>query len=251
MSERGPVDVLVRVVGNNEFVTDPVRFPADVLRKRRNFDKVWDEFDLIIKTHFFQTPPPGKVASPTNPTILLQETTGDQHKWQHTRWSTFNWDEPHSWPDYFERNVTNGEASTIFVEFHIGWDFRVTGSSVNVHEEVEKFLEWENHLSAAGHGDTKLEEKTLKRVVIEGKSHYFVEDTWNAARWFPQRFVEPEGSCDICKAAAEEAGSFRKLRAKTRKAMAEYESASNITTGMGNISVGEQKDDPADVEMTG
>ena len=107
-------------------------------------------------------------------------------------------------------------------------------------------------LTAAGHGDAKMEEKVLKRLVIEGNNRHFIEDTWNTAKIMPLRApIEPATACEKCKAAAEEAGGFSKLGGRIREAMAEWEGASNIASGMGNISVAEQKDEPVDVEMSG
>ncbi len=253
MPVRNPdtVQILVRIVGNNEFVTDTWKFRADVLRTRTNFSDVWEKFDRIITTRFHQdqNPAPGQVLSRHPPTIVLQETTSDPHKWKHTRWSTFNWDDTHKWPPYFERNVLKGNASTLFVELHIGWGFIVPGTE---DKSVKAWSRFEEALIAAGHGDANLEEKILKRVIVEGRSHRFIEDTWNTARTMPHRApVEVVESCVKCQAAADAAGSFSKLKGRTKAAMAEWEGAKHITTGMGNISVGQSKEEPADIEMTG
>jgi hypothetical protein len=251
MSERSAysVDALVRVVGNNEFVTHEFRLPGWALRHRNTFtDCVWKELGTIIDAQFFQAPPQGQILSLHPPVFLLQETTSGNHKWKHVQWSTLTWDEEGRWPDYFTRNILQGSEITLAAELHIGWEFIVPGTGPN----LGPWSKLEREFAAAGYSHASLGAKLLKRVIVEGNGHHFIQDTWNTARFSPRRPpVEPAPSCTNCQEAAAKAGNFKRLGAIIKEETEEYNRVSSIMQGVNNIRMGQERGEPADVDMAG
>ncbi|KAJ9608880.1 hypothetical protein H2200_006651 [Cladophialophora chaetospira] len=225
------VEVLVRVVGNNEFVTPPFKVHASYVNNRISFyNHVWNVARRILDANFYQTSPGEEVI--IHPYVtLVQETGTDNHSMLHMRWRTLNWDEPSAWPEYYRRCVLRGTAKTLLIEIHVGWTLKGQDSGW--------WLNLENELDAAGRGLARLEVKDLKRVVIEGNG-YRIEKDWNVEREFPERtpVESKEEDCAVCKVVTEPNGLLPRCEGEWTGAL--------ITRQLKTEPV-----EPADIEMSG
>ncbi len=268
---RENVEVLVRIVANNEFVTPAVSIGPQYLKRRNLFFKaVCAAFRVDGLTSLFPNLPERHI-NPAFPALtLLQEVSTTEHQKHgklHKRWMTVDFDtHDEVWIRYYNRNVVNRteREETLFVEVHIGWE-RAGEDSAWWHALKVKFDE-------GGKGLAKLEEGTLKQVVVEGDG-YSVKEVPNFEVECPQRApVQPFHGCNVCRAAAGQLSTKHKAGFNRLKAVyndggeeaanvvklsadgtAEAPAQANATSaGWGaSLSIRPAKEEQADVEMSG
>jgi hypothetical protein len=228
----------VRVVGNNTNTTPPMLVPFSEARTR---DDLWDE--TVAKTpfyrdHRFLAAQAGQEVSP--PTILLQETSTSNHKTEHIRWRSINWDEAIEYSRWFNSNVAQGTARRLKIEIHF-----FTADKL---QEYWPYYDW---ITRVGRDlermdDTNFTEIPFNVNLEELRGLNVVPGTNN---WFPERDIDVLASANDCPRCEEKAVALGLKRPSLRRKKATKAAEAQATAEAMETDTQAEEAGDEDVEM--